>query len=168
MFFFKALHNKRTTLTLSLQMTPWSIGWRIEVVFGGKKKKKWILFLIKFMDLISEDLTIHPTLLCDILAEQMFNIFKTARVFLFGHKKHGKLFSCSTYCHHFGYSYFALLPSKALFPFELMGFIRETLVEEAKIISIRYIFQLFIWESSFIPRTGHFICNRLALITDNF
>ena len=84
------------------------------------------------MDLISEDLTIHPTLLCDILAEQMFNIFKTARVFLFGHKKHGKLFSCSTYCHHFGYSYFALLPSKALFPFELMGFIRETLVEEAK------------------------------------
>ena len=156
MFFFKALHNKRTTLTLSLQMTPWSIGWRIEVVFGAKTKK-WILFLTRFMDLISEDLTIHPTLLCNILAEQMFNIFETASVF-----------SCSTYCHHFGYSYFAFLPSKALFPFELMGFIRETLVEEAKIISIRYIFQPFIWESSFIPRTGHFICNRLALITDNF
>ena len=148
-------------------MTPWSIGWRIEIVFGGKKTS-WILFLIKFMDPIFEDSTIHPTLLCNILAEQMFNIFKTARFFWFAYKKHGKPFSCSTCFHHFSYSYFAFLPSRALVPFEMTGLIGKTLVEEAKRISIKCIFQLLIWESYFIRRAGHFICNRLALITDNF
>ena len=96
------------------------------------------------MNLISEDLTIHPTFCATYWQSKCLTFLKQPGFFDLAIKKHGKLFSCSTYCHHFGYSYFAFLPSKALFPFELMGFIRETLVEEAKIISIRYIFQLFI------------------------
>ena len=40
--------------------------------------------------------------------------------------------------------YFAFLPSGALFSFEVIGFIRETLAEEAELISIKYIFKLII------------------------
>ena len=39
------------------------------------------------------------------------------------------------------YSYIAFLPSRAFFPFEMIYFIRNTLTEEAKFISIKYFFQ---------------------------
>ena len=81
-------------------------------------------------------------------------------------------FSCSTCCRHSGYSYFAFLPSGALFSFEVIGFIERTLVEEAKLISIKYIFQLIIGQydlqGCFIPKTGDFICSRPALSTGKF
>ena len=38
------------------------------------------------------------------------------------------------------HSFFAFIPSGALFPFEVTGFIGKTLVEKAKPISIKYIF----------------------------
>ena len=101
-----------------------------------------VKFPFKFTDTIFKSLTIHLTLLlCDMLARQIFKIFRTARAFLFAYNKHGKLFSCNLCCRHSGYSYFAFLPSRALSPFELIGFIRKTFAERAKIISIKYIFE---------------------------
>ena len=97
---------------------------------------------MKFTDPVCQDLTIHPTLLlCDLLAGQFFNIFKTARVSRFADNENGKTFSCSTCCPYSGYSNFAFLSLGSLFPFEVIG---KALVEEAKIISIIYIFQLII------------------------
>ena len=62
-------------------------------------------FPIKITDPVFEDWAIHPTLLlCDVLAGQMVNIFKMARVFRFGYNKHGELFSLSICCRHSGYS----------------------------------------------------------------
>ena len=127
-------------------------------------------FPMKFTESVCEDLTIHPTLLlCDLLAGQLFNIFKTARVSRFAYNKNGKIFPCSTCCPYPGYSNSAFFPLGTLFPFEVIG---KALAEAAKIISIIYIFQLIIWQygrqGCFIPGTGHFICNRFAHATDNF
>ena len=62
-------------------------------------------FPIKITDPVFEDWANHPTLLlCDVLAGQMVNIFKMARVFRFGYNKHGELFSLSICCRHSGYA----------------------------------------------------------------
>ena len=132
-----------------------------------------VKFPFKFTDTIFKNLTIHLTLLlCDILVGQIFKIFKTARAFLFAYNKHGKLSSCNSCCRHSGYSYFAFLSSRALFPFELIVFVRKTFVERAKIISIKYIFEPIVWyyvlQGCFIPRIGPFICNRFGLATNHF
>ena len=168
-------------------MTPWFIFWRIGVVLVsvgdwwvqenkynvcqvGNGWMRWTVvheksnfsfiyseFLIKFTDPVFEVLTVHPTLLLsNILAGQMFNTFKIARVFWFASNKYGKLFSCRTCCLHSSSFYSAFLPSGALFPFEVIAFIGKA-----------FIIWQYGWQSCFIPRTCHFICNRLALATDN-
>ena len=69
----------------------------------------------KFTEPVFKDLIIPLTLLLrDILARQIFNIFKTVWLFWFAYNKHWKRFSCSTSCRHSSYSYFAFLPSGAL------------------------------------------------------
>ena len=172
-------------------MTSSSIGWKTDVVFEGKKTS-WIFAKLKIDECAVQLSKIRAIFLSftrnfrSNLRTQCTKIWvflqlffratywqgryliflKQWEFFWFAINKHWKHFSCSTSCRHSSY---LLCFSSLRSTIALWGdrFYREGMVEEANIISIKYIFQRIIWQygwqGCFIPRTGHFICNRLAL-----
>ena len=178
-------------------MTPWSIGWRIDVVFGGKNT---IWTLVKFetdrwagqLSMIraifrssaqnfwsslqnhSSKISLFIQLFfCDLYLQgiYMLDIPETVRIFRFPDHKHGQFFSCCTCCCHYSKPDFAFFP-KTLFSFEVIFLIWETLTERTELIGIENFFQLIVWKDCwsgcFAPRDRCLFCNGLGFTTNDF
>ena len=175
-------------------MTPWSISWRMDVVFGGKNT---IWTLVKFeidgwdgqMSMIRaifrssarnfrSSLQTHSSkislfiqlIFCDLYSHgRCLTFLKAAGIFRFLDHKHGQFFSLAA---AIPVSLTLFFYPGTLFSFEVICFIWETLIEKTELVCIENIFQLIVWincwQGCFTSRAGHLFRNGLGFITNDF